>query len=327
MTAATHTDIFLSCDWGTSKFRLRLISVKNMETLAQEISDWGIQKTNLLWKENHRSTVSREQFFGDVVLDHLQRLAQKTEIALTAIPLLLSGMASADIGIKPLPYKKLPLLTDGSDLLTQFFTCGATKIFLISGVSSPDDVMRGEETQLIGAFSQIKEKKLPHCFIIPGTHTKHIFVKQEKVISFKTYLTGELFALLSEKSILQNSLAKPTHTEAEIDITLFKKGLYDSMEKNLLHSLFGVRTRALFHMHSPIENYYYLNGLLIGAELQDLLLNTSDCHFHLIASSLLARYYTLALQTFNIPFSMHDSEAALIHGQHEIYCKQQEIIH
>lgn len=326
MMETRQMDLFLSCDWGTSKFRLRLVSSKNMEILHEEISDWGIQKTHLSWKNNQAASASREDFFSKIMQDHLQRLSQKTDMNLSTIPFLLSGMASADVGIKHLPYKALPFSTDGSDLLTQELSFDALKVFMISGVQSTDDVMRGEETQLISVFNQVKEKQLSHCFIIPGTHSKHIFVNEEKVSSFKTYLSGELFALLSEKSILQSAIATPPNDKNHVENAPFKKGLYDSMEKNILHALFGIRTQALFHIQSQIENYYYLNGLLIGTELQHLLLHAENYQFHLVASPPLATYYALALQEFNIPFTLHDATCALIQGQYQIFQRQQEII-
>lgn len=326
MIEAKQMDAFLSCDWGTSKFRLRLVSCQNMEILCEETSDWGIQKTHLSWENNQKASVSREHFFLNVIQEHLQRLSTKTDRNLLTIPFLLSGMASADMGIKHLPYKALPFSTDGSDLLTQELSFDALKLFIISGVQSPDDVMRGEETQLVGVFNQVKEKQLSHCFIIPGTHSKHIFVQDEKVSSFETYLSGELFALLSEKSILQSAIAMPPDAKNSIEVVPFKKGLYDSMDKNILHALFGIRTLSLFHKQSQIENYHYLNGLLIGTELQNLLLHTSNYQVHLVAIAPLASYYGLALQEFNIPFTHYDAESALIQGQYMIFHRQAEIV-
>lgn len=67
--------------------------------------------------------------------------------------------------------------------------------------------MRGEETQLIGCIQDDDQTISDRMFILPGTHSKHILVRNQQITAFKTYMTGEISDLLSNKSILKNSLA------------------------------------------------------------------------------------------------------------------------
>jgi 2-dehydro-3-deoxygalactonokinase len=119
-------------------------------------------------------------------------------------------MASSTIGMADLPYKDIPFSTDGSDLKLHTIPASVSfkhSVTLISGVRTEDDVMRGEETKLIGCTVGVSNKN-NHLFIFPGTHPKHVHVKNDKATAFKTYMTGEFFDLLSTKSILSVSWQK-----------------------------------------------------------------------------------------------------------------------
>lgn len=136
--------------------------------------------------------------------------------------------------------------------------------------------MRGEETQLIGCISELKNEVDRQIFILPGTHSKHITVKNRQVTSFKTYMTGELFSLLSKNSVLSTAIEKAITS----DFKSFKEGVKHSTKSNLLHSIFRVRTNHLFEIHTKKENFNYLSGLLIGTELLDLLKTTAKIYHY-----------------------------------------------
>src|SRR5450432_1404958 len=116
-------------------------------------------------------------------------------------------MASSTLGMVELPYKELPFLADGSDLRVETIYANGLfhhDVLLISGARTGDDVMRGEETQLVGCAlgAGYATQAGEQVFIFPGTHSKHVVVREGRVIAFKTYMTGEFFELLSKKSIL-----------------------------------------------------------------------------------------------------------------------------
>src|SRR5690606_18524923 len=147
------------------------------------------------------------------------------------------------IGMCELPYSTLPLDLDGSNLGHKKIDVPwfPHPILLISGVRGEDDIMRGEETQLLGCHDT-KQKK-DSIYIFPGTHSKHIQVREAKAIAFKTYMTGELFHLLAEHSILKDNVEK-TELLSEKD---FICGLRHARTKDFLGSVFRVRTNQILH--------------------------------------------------------------------------------
>jgi len=282
-------DKFLSCDWGTSSFRIRLVSVPVLEVLAEERSGEGIAATFNLWKEENANEENRFDFYLSILKNGIKNLEQQLQSSLENIPVIISGMASSTIGMMELPYKSLPFNLDGSDLMTKMIDRKGhfpNEIFIISGIRTENDVIRGEETQLAGCT--IDEG----LFIFPGTHSKHIFVKDGIAVDFKTYMTGEFFDLLAGKSILASSVKKASVTEKSKKA--FDEGVHDA-GLNLLHASFLVRTNQLFNKYSKEENYYYLSGLLIGSELTDFK-HTNEASIFLIGADELSSYYERALQ-------------------------------
>lgn len=263
-------ELFLSCDWGTTSFRLRLVSTLDFKILAERVSNEGNATTFNAWEGTGRPKEDRFGFYLDVLKRHLKVLENQCDQSLVGIPLLISGMASSTIGMMELPYKPLPFSVTGSDLNTKLFMADPDfphQIILISGVKSDKDVMRGEETQLVGCmFDEFNEK----LFLHPGTHSKHVRVKQGKAVAFKSYMTGEIFSLLSRESILAQSVEQAGDISQADHSSSFNKGVKAGANGNILHELFMVRTNHLFNKLSNIQNSYYLSGLLIGTELKDL---------------------------------------------------------
>ena len=262
---------FLSCDWGTSSFRLKLIETNTLSTLSEVQNNNGISSTHLAWKQD-RPEQDRFLFFASVIKSAISVMESKINKSLAGIPLVVSGMASSSLGMITLPYKQLPFKTDGSDLKIQFVRASLDfehAVIIISGVCSETDVMRGEETQLVGSVHD--ELHDEHVYIFPGTHSKHITVKANSVSAFKTYMTGELFALLSKSGTLAEAVDVNSGVMDEKGIQSFKQGVEDTVKSNLLHSLFRVRTLFLLQKNSKELNYSYLSGLLIGHEVKDLI--------------------------------------------------------
>lgn len=263
----------ISADWGTSRLRLRLLDVKR-ETVIDEVEgNDGIASVFKAWEQSGKKESERIAFYQSVLEDAITRLREKSKTELEETNIVLSGMASSNIGMHPLPYKDLPFKTDGSNLITQTLPkCPdfPHAILLISGVKTDTDVMRGEETQLVGCSMQEKKRKEapPELYLFPGTHSKHVIVQNKQAVAFKTYMTGELFALLSQQSILAGSVKEPgAHLKENIH---FGKGVRDSQAENLLSAAFRIRVNYLFERSQPEENYDYLSGLVIGSELKDL---------------------------------------------------------
>jgi 2-dehydro-3-deoxygalactonokinase len=302
---------FISCDWGTSALRIRLI--KGTNDVAAEIkTNSGIASIYKLWQ--NQKVTDRFSFFRTILSEQIAILEQKCGYALDNATVVISGMASSSIGMIELPYREIPFLIDGTDLLTHVINASHDfkhKMIIIAGVSSADDVMRGEETQLVGCNIESTEDE--HVIVFPGTHSKHVVVKHQAATGFKTYMTGELFDLLCNKSILSGSVKKD-NIENEIN-PYFINGVAEGAELNFLNIIFHVRTNQLFAKLEPLENYHYLSGLLIGTELKDLLQKDFSL-VTLVSTGALSNLYSQALHTLGIQnFAQKDADEALIKGQ------------
>jgi 2-dehydro-3-deoxygalactonokinase len=188
------------------------------------------------------------------------------------------------------------------------------EVILISGARTSNDVMRGEEIQLIGCDFLSNEERI---YILPGTHSKHITVKNQYVIDFKTYMTGEFFQLLSKQSILSKSVDNDKKWNND-SVRAFEEGVAQSTNDNLLHEAFLVRTKELFGQYSKEMNYHYLSGLLIGTELKSLARGTVP--LTLVANDLMRTHYSIALKKLgNHDFEMVDVDTALVKGHCKVY--------
>jgi len=310
-------DKFLSCDWGTSAFRLRLISTDDLKTIAEIKSEQGISGTFKSWQESPGSS-DRVSYFTAVLNDQINQLNRQTGVLLNGIPVMLSGMASSTIGLIDLPYKELPFQTDGSDLEIKPLNYGSLNpLIIISGARTKDDVMRGEETKIIGCAPDLVNTEQEQLIILPGTHPKHITIKKKQAISFKTFMTGEFFDLLSTRSILSASVEKGGDFKDPLNRENFIKGIEASQHSDLLHTSFMVRTNQVLKNIPKQQNFYYLSGLLIGSELKGL---TPSVPVYLLGGTIHTSLYTLACEItgINIMGSM-DADEALIKGQQIIF--------
>ncbi|MBC8046032.1 MAG: 2-dehydro-3-deoxygalactonokinase [Fimbriimonadaceae bacterium] len=193
------------------------------------------------------------------------------------------------------------------------------QIFLISGICSDDDVMRGEETQLVGCNGNQDQ-----LYIFPGTHSKHIEVKGGNAVRFRTYMTGEFFAAFCKNTILAVSVNKVDDLKTASNIESFKQGVRDCKYSNILHNCFLVRTNTLFNKFTNEENYYYLSGLLIGTELMDLS-GSLYKRITITANKLMTKLYSAATVVLD-PLQLTeviklDSDDMLLKGQLAIYKK------
>jgi 2-dehydro-3-deoxygalactonokinase len=290
---------FLSCDWGTSAFRLKLVDASSGEIIAGESTDEGIADTFAQWKT---AGDTRESFYLNVLGLQITAIEKKLNLNLDGVPLIVSGMASSSIGIMELPYSVLPFDLSGSNLTIRHLTETADfnhKITLISGVGSGDDVMRGEETQLIGCIAPLQTVINDEIFIFPGTHSKHIRINNNQVTGFKTFMTGDFFELLSQKSILSASVEKTPDIESPGQLSSFKAGVEEGASNGLLSAAFKVRTNNLFGKYSKAENFNFLSGLLIGAELKDMA-SVTPKKVHLLCGSKLEQYYQIAFECLGL---------------------------
>lgn len=288
-------ELLLSCDWGTSSFRLRLVRIATETVVAEESNSVGIATLYGQWQKQPQQ--ERLSFYLAFLQQQITLLEQKIRISLRHFPLILSGMASSTIGLVELRYKELPFSLEGTNLTVKKLNASPDfphAVYLISGVKTDSDVMRGEETQLIGGVAEGLEST-EQLVVLPGTHSKHVLLKDNEVVSFHTYMTGEFFELLSQKSVLSVSLEKGGELQQGKNRQGFEKGITDSGQFSILHACFRVRTNQILGKLSKRQNFYYLSGLLIGAELRDLM---QKAHFPItiIGNGLLVPMYTEAFR-------------------------------
>ena len=317
---------FLSCDWGTSTFRLRLVETQGLVVLAEETTADGIAPMHARWKERRED---RFLFYCRYVKEAIHLLEKRINESLAGLPLLISGMAGSTLGLFELPYKQLPFSLQGNDLAVERFA--ATEDFnhammLISGARTEDDVMRGEETQVIGCDGVYSDQR--GLFILPGTHSKHVVVEGGHVVSFKTYMTGEFFELLSQKSILSASVEMTRGFDVPAHRNSFQRGLLVGVQENLLHSSFLVRTNDLLQGYSKSENSFFLSGLLIGNELKDVV-SSNYRNITIVGNALLTEYYRFAIEQVlpakeKVVINIQNADAAIIKGQWKIWSEMVE---
>jgi len=187
-------------------------------------------------------------------------------------PVFMSGMVGSRQGWLEVPYVPCPAtLADIARGTRKVDWDGHRSAYIIPGVSCMDrdrvpDVMRGEETQAFGAVSRLPAGPVSLC--MPGTHSKHVRLQDGVLQRFETYMTGELYSVLRQYSILGRTMGPPV---AEIDGAAFRAGVERAGDSGgLSHHLFGVRARALAGELDAHAAGSYLSGILIGHEIRSV---------------------------------------------------------
>lgn len=184
------------------------------------------------------------------------------------VPVLACGMVGSRNGWLEVPYLDTPTSVDRlAGALSPLHANGRT-LHLVPGLRDPSrpDVMRGEETQVAGVVAQSPEVARHGCLLLPGTHSKWVTLRDGMVSGFATVMTGELFGLLSQHSILGAQLPP-----AVDDDHAFHRGVTmarDSGPAGALSCVFSARTLMLDGVLAPSSVPDYLSGLLIGDEMR-----------------------------------------------------------
>lgn len=274
----------IGADWGTSNLRVFRLS-KDGRVLETREAPTGVGAlSSFSFKADASAANPFETALAALTKDWLARLP--------AVPILLCGMVGSRQGWIEVPY--LPCPADLSAIANALSPVQTRlgSVWIVPGLvtqagSGTRDVMRGEETQILGTTSATASGLV----IAPGTHSKWATVENGCITDFRTYMTGEVFAVLSAHSIL-GRLMRST----ENDATAFDAGVSRSLEDaDLLHLLFSARTEGLFERIAPDALSSYLSGLLIGAEIRAGLAQRPSASITLIASARIADLYQRAL--------------------------------
>lgn len=207
----------------------------------------------------------------------------------------MAGMVGSRQGWQEAPYVECPAgLDEIAARMMRVEKAGwdDRELWIVPGLSirhgdGVHDVMRGEETQICGLLDRLGPGS--HLACLAGTHCKHILIEDGRIRRFSTAMTGELFQVLSEHSILGRLMQPGPHRPEA-----FARGVHHAAQGgDLLGHLFAVRTHGLFDVLKPEELSSFLSGLLVGHELN--LLPPEHGTVHLVAGPALLEPYQAAL--------------------------------
>ncbi len=279
----------IGVDWGTTSFRAFRINpdgtFRDRRTAAR-----GVQNV----KDGRFADTLREEI-GPWLAGGEQHV-------------LLCGMIGSRQGWKEAPYIPCPAGAKeiAASLVNIEFDWARVKV--VPGVVTADangvtEVMRGEETQIIGVLSAFAGGGIA-C--LPGTHSKWARVEGGRITGFETHMTGETYAALRGHTILSRMMR-----DGATDVTAFDEGVRRSSNAGgLLHHVFGVRALALSGHLSDNGTSSYLSGILIGHEVRAALQHGANSVVHVIGAPELTALYARAISACGGFPERHDGEAS-----------------
>jgi len=298
----TAAPCLIGIDWGTSSFRAYLMKAQG-ELLDTLVAPEGIMQ------------VPDRDFAGV-----FYRLLEPW-INSYSVPVVASGMITSRNGWLETPYLNVPSGTEQlADAITpikvQEPAHGNSVLHLITGLKTHNnnvpDVLRGEETQIVGAMQAGIQDG---TFVMPGTHSKWVNVQGGLIKEFATYMSGEVYSALCGHTILGTLMSDGAFNEEG-----FRQGVAVGLDADakLLHTLFSVRTLPLFGKIAEDAVADYLSGMLIGAELHGALLNrATDNPIIIVGQGDLAERYAIAIKVLGLKSALAADNIAA-HGHFAI---------
>ena len=286
---------FVAVDWGTSSFRSWLMSAAG-GVLAESRGSEGMLHC-------------AGSGFAPVLREHLEKLGAPEKI-----PVVICGMAGARQGWVEAPYLHTPTRLDA--LHEGAVSVDAdTDVRILPGIAQAHaerpDVMRGEETQLLGVI----DPGFSGLVCIPGTHSKWVKIETGAIVEFATYMTGELFSVISQHSILAHAVDAAGQPAA--NSLPFREGLATALAtpSGLTSSLFRLRAAQLLGFQQRGDGADRLSGLLIGSEISDATVRFGQPRsLNLLRAGRLGELYEMALRERGFDVSAVDAEKASRHG-------------
>ena len=288
----------LGIDWGTSNRRAYLIE-RGGRCVRQQADGQGLLAVG------GQFAASLAQLRASMGVDE-------------SVPVVMSGMVGSASGWQEVAYldtavplERLPdhLAAVGGQrncLIVPGYSCGAPDV----------DVMRGEETQLLGAVSLGMRDG---WMVLPGTHSKWVFLRDGRVERMSTYMTGELFAMLGNGSTLAAIMENGHDSPAA-----FSAGLAEAARgQALTHSLFGVRAKVVTQAMPAADARSFVSGLLIGSEFaaaRTIAGHARDT-VHLIASHALSGPYAQAAAYFGMQARTFDPDQVYLAALEHFFSK------
>ena len=269
---------WLAVDWGTSNLRIWLMHADG------KVLDEASCSCNM-------AQLDAEQFYSFFI-----QLAEPFFSNEQNIPVLACGMIGAKQGWQEAPYISVPCYPPNVDQAVRKIPRGDNRftLYILPGVKQkkPADVMRGEETQIAGFLTVHPQFDGVVC--LPGTHTKWVRLSAKEIVSFRTFMTGELFSLLSKQSVLKHCVADQGWSEPD-----FLEAVDDAISspQQLSARLFGLRAEGLINDMPAAVARARLSGYLIGLELSGAKAYWLGQDLVAIGAPELSELYALALKS------------------------------
>ena len=286
----------IAADWGTSNLRV-----------------WGIDHqgkvVNTITNGKGMSSLMPSEF-EPYLIGLIENWLPEEKNA--KCPIIICGMAGAKTGWKEAAYLKAPCPPINEEKIIQVETEDQRiSVSIIPGImqKSPPDVMRGEETQIAGYLS--KNPDFDGIICLPGTHTKWVHISAGEIVSFKTFMTGEIFLSLSEHSILKSSVQSDG-----LDLTSFLEAFEDTYSNPALLSskLFGLRAADLLENTSSKLLKSKLSGYLIGSELAGAKSYWLGQNIVMIGNDDLCILYQKALKKLGLNATIENAQNVTLYG-------------
>ena len=294
---------WIAVDWGSTNLRAWAMDEQG-KVIDQRQSNDGASQL---------SPSEFETVLIELVSDWLE---------VNTLPVFICGMAGSAQGWLHAPYLHTPCKVSGLIPVRVPSKDVRINAHILPGLcqTEPVDVMRGEETQITGFLA--KEPDFEGCICLPGTHSKWVQIREHRVESFRTAMTGELFSLLSTSSVLKHSIPQ---NFSDLDNTWceesFLKGVQEGLQspEKISSSLFGIRALSLLKQNEKTSMRDYLSGMLIGLELAGNQSLWQQRTVVLIGEQALCQRYQCALDQQHCNSQVVNSNQMTVTGLHTVY--------
>ncbi len=284
----------IALDWGTTSLRAYLLGASG-EIIERRDGGPGIMRI-----ENGAFEAALDAFAGDWMRAH-------PDAALIA-----SGMIGSKQGWREAPYCPCPATEAAlAAHLIRVPLAGGRRLAIVPGVSTIDpatgvpDVMRGEETQIIGALPATGS----HVAVLPGTHSKWAWYDDGAIVTFASFMTGEVYAALTQHTILGRLM----NLDTPHDDAAFARGVAYGFDApgTLLNRIFSARSLGLFDQLGLDALASYLSGILIGSEIGGALeMRGRPKTLTLLGDTALVLHYSNALMVAGVPVCVGNENCA-----------------
>ena len=290
---------WIAADWGTTHMRAWAI---------------GEEDNVLAFRESNEGMKDLQQNeFEPVLLRLIESWLDEAKVT----TVMACGMVGAKQGWVETPYLKTPCIPiDNSQLTVATTSDGRIRVNLVPGVmqNKPADIMRGEETQIAGFININPDFNGVVC--LPGTHAKWVSIKDREIKNFKTFMTGELFGVISNHTLIRHSISIKGWNHASFEI-----GVHEGFKNpgSIASNLFSLRSESIVNDSDRYEARSRLSGLLLGLELNGAQSYWKNNNVTLIGSELLSNIYYQGIEILGGQSNLFSLEAATLSGLSSAY--------